>query len=1071
MANTSNKSGRGRGKTPHSHASSAQLDQLHAKMRALEREKKSLESLFKYSSIGIVTVDKDFRIISCNPEFERIFQYKESELLGRNIDEVITDKDTFQEARKFSKKTYQGIPVSSNGKRFRKDGTEVFVDIFTSPIVVDGEFIGCYGLYVDITERVKMSQALKESETLTRDLIELSPLGIIAHDLEGKILFVNPAALKILGAKDLNEVLGRNALEFIHPDSYDDVLKRAEQYKMDLTFSKTEEKIITLKAETLTIESSCIKIPLKGMPAIMSVFSDISGRKKAGKKLQEQKERFRALYEESKRQEELYRSLLNSSADAIIIYNLQGEAEFVNPSFTKMFGWTLDEVKGKRIPFVPEEEKSPSMLVIMDLIENGTMVQGFETRRYTKDGKTLNISISASRYNDHTGKPAGMLVILRDITDRKLTEKKLIEEERKYRELYNEAKQQEEMYRSLLRSSADAIIIYNLEGEAEFVSPSFTRMFGWSFEEVEGKQIPFVPDNERGPTEAAIKKLFSTKKPITNFETKRLTKDGRLLNISVSGSLFDDAEGKPAGVLVFLRDITDRIRAEKAIHESEKRFRELHDSVSDLIYTQNLEGRFTSANKALFDIFGLRPEEFIGKFAADFMKPELRDAFFRDYLGKILKEGSHEGLVTYFTKDGRKIYLEHRSTLIKPEKGEPYISGIGRDVTERVLAEKRIKKLREEMLQAQKMEAIGTLAGGIAHDFNNLLMGIQGNISLLKLQTPENSPEYERLKSIEEHVQSGAKLTSQLLGFARGGRYQVKPTNMNRLIEKELNLFGRAKKELEIHKKFEKDIWSVEVDQGQMEQVLLNLFVNAWQAMPRGGHLFVQTKNSLMDEKTAESFSLPPGRYVTVMVTDTGIGMDAETRERIFEPFFSTKKKGHGTGLGLASTYGIIKNHGGAITVESAPHEGSTFTFFLPASEQPPREEEVKIEKLVRGKGHIMLIDDEEKILEVGKLLLEAMGYRVSTFSRGRDALGAFKKESGTFDLVILDMVMPEMGGREVFQKLRAINPDIKVLLASGYSIDGEASKIMAQGCNGFIQKPFSMEKLSNKIQEVIASA
>ena len=370
----------------------------------------------------------------------------------------------------------------------------------------------------------------------------------------------------------------------------------------------------------------------------------------------------------------------------------------------------------------------------------------------------------------------------------------------------------------------------------------------------------------------------------------------------------------------------------------------------------------------------------------------------------------------------------------------------------------------------QKMEAIGTLAGGIAHDFNNLLMGIQGNVSLLEIHAAPKDPGYERLKNIEEYVQSGSDLTRQLLGFARGGRYEVVPTDLNELIDKEVKLFGRAKKEIEIHKKFQRDLWSVEVDQGQMGQVFLNLFVNAWQAMPKGGRLYLQTENVALKEDAPGSLSLPPGHYVKATVSDTGTGMDEATRMRIFEPFFTTKEKGRGTGLGLASAYGIIKNHGGIIEVESRVGHGTTFILYLPATDKEPLTSQTDLqEEILPGKERILLVDDEEKILDIGKQLLEVLGYEGVTAENGKKAIEIFRKEKNAISLIILDMVMPEMGGREAFTALRAISPNIKVLLASGYSIDGEASEIMAQGCNGFIQKPFSMKKLSNKIREVLA--
>ena len=380
------------------------------------------------------------------------------------------------------------------------------------------------------------------------------------------------------------------------------------------------------------------------------------------------------------------------------------------------------------------------------------------------------------------------------------------------------------------------------------------------------------------------------------------------------------------------------------------------------------------------------------------------------------------------------------------------------------------KKMEAQLLQAQKMEAIGTLAGGIAHDFNNLLMGMQGYTSLMLMDIELTHPHYKKLKGIEDQIQSGAELTRQLLGFARGGKYEIKPINMNELIKKTSNMFGRTKKEIKINRKYQKDIWTVEVDQGQIEQVLLNLYVNAWQAMAEGGELFLKTENITLDESYVKPFKIEPGNYVKISVTDTGVGMDKQTKERIFEPFFTTKEMGRGTGLGLATVYGIIKNHDGFINVYSEKGEGTTFTIYLPASEKEVVKERMISDEILKGAETILLVDDEDMIIEVGREMLKAMGYKVLIARSGQEAIAIYRKKQGKIDMVILDMVMPHISGGETYDRLKEINPRIKVLLSSGYSIDGQASEILDRGCNGFIQKPFNIKGLSRKIREILDS-
>jgi CheY-like chemotaxis protein len=325
------------------------------------------------------------------------------------------------------------------------------------------------------------------------------------------------------------------------------------------------------------------------------------------------------------------------------------------------------------------------------------------------------------------------------------------------------------------------------------------------------------------------------------------------------------------------------------------------------------------------------------------------------------------------------------------------------------------------------------------------------------------------LKNIEKRIQSGARLTSHLLGYARKGRYEVKPVNLNQLVEETSDTLGRTKKEITIHRELAEDLFAIEADPGQIEQVLLNLFVNASDAMPGGGDLILKTMNVTHEDMKGKLYDPKPGNYVLLVATDTGIGMDKETIERIFDPFFTTKEMGRGTGLGLASAYGIMKAHGGYIDVDSRKGQGTTFSIYLPASEKEIEEVVRHTDRLIRGSETVLLVDDEDTIREVGQELLEAMGYRVLMASDGKEAIELYKKDRNDIDMVLLDMVMPNMGGGDAYDRMKEINPDIKVLLSSGFSIDGEATQILERGCNDFIQKPFTMKELSRKIREILA--
>jgi PAS domain S-box-containing protein len=499
----------------------------------------------------------------------------------------------------------------------------------------------------------------------------------------------------------------------------------------------------------------------------------------------------------------------------------------------------------------------------------------------------------------------------------------------------------------------------------------------------------------------------------------------------------------------------------KKLQESEERFRSLNENTPDIIFALNQEGIFSYVNPAMERILGYSPAEVIGEKFMTFVKTgdegKIKDLFDSVWEGKKIIP---DILASFIAKDGKeRIFSAGGAPNFDSEGHVVGLVGILRDITEQTFLELRLR-------QAKKMEAIGTLAGGIAHDFNNLLMGIQGYTSLLLLKVDENHPFYEKLIGIKQQVQSGVDLTRQLLGFARGGKYEVRSVDINQVLQQTSEMFGRTKKEIRIHRRFQEDLWAVEVDQGQIEQALLNLYMNAWQAMPGGGSITLETENILFT--SYGSYRLNPGKYVKISISDTGQGMDERIIERIFEPFFTTKEMGRGTGLGLAMVYGIIKSHGGSIFAKSRKGQGSTFSIYLPATDRKMIIEEKLAEKEVRGNETILLVDDEEVILTVTREILENLGYQVTCASNGQEAVSVYQKHHEKIFMVILDMIMPDLKGSQTYDQLKQINAKVKVLLSSGYSIDGQASQMIEKGCKAFIQKPYTVAELSQKVREVL---
>ena len=514
----------------------------------------------------------------------------------------------------------------------------------------------------------------------------------------------------------------------------------------------------------------------------------------------------------------------------------------------------------------------------------------------------------------------------------------------------------------------------------------------------------------------------------------------------------------------------ERKRNEQRIVASEKKYRNIIESIEDGYYEIDLKGNLTLVNQAMSKILGYSSDELLGMNTAEYVSEQtvqvmgesIAEVMTTDLPGKTLE-------LELYRKDGAIRYAETVVSAIRDEDDQPIgFRGIARDITARKNAEESRRVLEKQLQQSQRLESLGTLAGGIAHDFNNLLMGIQGRTALMLNDLSEGHPHYNQLINIEEYVESAASLTNRLLGFARGGKYEVRPVDLNTLVEKSIQIFGRTRREIAINTTLKNDLWSVEVDANQIVQVLVNLLVNAWQAMVKGGVVTIESSHVLVGKENSSFYGIDSGKYVQLKISDTGKGMDKAVMQRIFDPFFTTKRIGHGTGLGLAMVYGIIRNHAGTVSVSSELEKGTTFSILLPATEKAIATPAPQSSTVKKGSGTILLVDDEPMITEIGSKILALLGYDVLTAASGDEAIDIYTDNQDRIVLLILDMIMPGMSGGELFDKLKLMDPTIKVLLCSGYSLDGQAREILNRGCKGFIQKPFTVSGLSVKIRELL---
>jgi PAS domain S-box-containing protein len=477
--------------------------------------------------------------------------------------------------------------------------------------------------------------------------------------------------------------------------------------------------------------------------------------------------------------------------------------------------------------------------------------------------------------------------------------------------------------------------------------------------------------------------------------------------------------------------------------------------------------RIVRANPVMATMYGYEdPQEMEGLSELDLVAPQSID----DVRSRIEARRPGEPVEETYVckgarKDGSVIDVEVAVTTVRTGDTMAMMT-IHRDVTERI-------QLEQQLLEADKMRAVGTLAGGIAHDFNNILSGIVGSVAFLKRSIDRSHPNYQDVETIERLGLRAADLTKKILGFARGGKYEVKSLDVNQIMEEVVGIISSSfDPSIAVLTELQEDLRSVEGDAAQIQSVIMNLCINARDAMPEGGTLTLRTRNVTLDEDSVGSrLEEAPGDYVQVAVADTGVGMEQDVMGRVFEPFFTTKEVGKGTGLGLAMAYGIIKDHGGHILVDSKVGEGSTFTFRLPASVTPvTATQEGDREETPGGGETILVVDDEDQVLRLAKRILESYGYRVLLADEGSKAVETLRSNQGEIDLVILDIGMPGMGGRETQKLLQELDSDLPILISSGYSPGGQAEGMLAMGAQGFLPKPYQIDDLARAVRRILDS-
>ncbi len=646
-------------------------------------------------------------------------------------------------------------------------------------------------------------------------------------------------------------------------------------------------------------------------------------------------------------------------------------------------------------------------------------------------------------------------------------------ESRRRLAVIEELRQQEQELRfqaDLLDQIQDKITATDLEGRIAYVNRAECRFFGKSREEFIGKNVAvYGEDTERGATQHEIKEK-TMKKGTWRGEVVNFNEAGEEIILDCRTSLVRDEDGRPAGMVGISTDITERKKMEEALKESEEKYSSVVETSKDAIIIHR-QGIIKFANAVVREMIGYSPEELRDRNIMDFVPPDFREVVGQRYLDRMEGAAVPELYeIEVLTRDGRRLPVEICATVMH-YRGRPALLVFIRDISRRKTAEREREEVRKQLRHSQKLEAVGQLAGGIAHDFNNLLQVISGNLDMAFERLSRDHPLREQLTAVARAADRAARLVRQLLAFSRRQLMQPENIDLNEIIAGLMKMLSRLIGEhIRIDFVPGHGLGIIHADRGMMEQILMNLCLNARDAMPEGGDLTIETENILINGDYCRTHPWAVcGRYILLAVSDTGSGIDEETLARIYEPFFTTKDVDKGTGLGLATVYGIIRQHEGMIRVYSEPEKGTTFKVYLPVSQRKAEEVGDKIEGPVpTGDETVLLAEDDALVRDLARRILERGGYTVLTARDGAQALEILQNNLDRVDIALLDVVMPEMSGREVFERLRRIKPDFPVLFTTGYSRNFIQSNFMLEENLSLIKKPFIRSQLLREIRNVI---
>ncbi|VVB87536.1 Chemotaxis protein CheY [uncultured archaeon] len=930
-------------------------------------------------------------------------------------------------------------------------------------------------------QRILAEEAVHESEQ--RWATTLASIGdaVISTDVEGRITFMNAEAEALTGWT-LAEALTKPITEVFN------IINEYTCREADNPVTKVlqEGTVVGLANHTILVRKDGTEVPIddSGAPirdgdgktmGVVLVFRDITERKRAEEALQES--------------EQKYRNLFDNAGDAIITIDLDSRVTSWNQSAERIFGWIAGEAIGRKLDelIVPRDMQAEFKRNVRDSIE-GKNITGIATVRQRKDGSRVDVGITISAIISAEGEIIGLSGIFRDITELKRAEEAL-----------KEAHQRLNLH---VDNSPLAVVEWDGDFHVTRWAGEAQKVFGWAAEEVLGKRIdelPWVYQEDLPGVNQVMADMLSGKRPSNVNKNRNVCKDGTIIHCEWYNTAIQDASGRLVSVLSQVLDVTERKQAEEALRKShdeleirvqertaelkeanieleteiaerrraEELIREqaaLLDKAQDAIGVRDLEHRLIYWNKGAQRLYGWTAEEIIGKNADELLYKEQSSRLI-EAKKSVIEKGEWTGELHQITKDGEEIIVESRWTLVHDDEGRPEsILIINTDITEK-------KRLESHLLRAQRMESIGTLAGGIAHDLNNMLTPMMLSLQMLKGKLKDEQSQ-RLLTILEQNSQRSADLIKQVLSFARGVEGERNPLQAKHIIT-EIEKISKETfpRNIDIRIDIPKDLSTISGDATQLHQVIMNLCVNARDAMPDGGILNISAKNFFIDENYSRMHTEAKiGSYVIVEVSDTGTGVPPKILDRIFEPFFTTKEFGKGTGLGLSTALAIVKSHGGFINVYSEVGKGTTFGVYLPAIKTEIQSIDEKQPELLIGRGEFVLVaEDEDSVREVTISTLEKNGYRVLTASDGVEAISSYAQNMNNIKVILMDMMMPIMDGHASIRAIRRINSEVKIIAVSGLA-EKDKLKNVANNTDAFLPKPYTAERLLKTIHEVLSA-